>query len=151
MARKSVTVIVDADNRDHKKRFTVTEFPADRAERWALRALAVLAASGASLPSGAENAGMAGLAAVGVSVLPNLSAQFPSAEPLLKEMFDSIRYQHDPKHPPQEIYTGDMCQVEEVSTLFMLRKAWLELHLDFLRAGAALTTGYRIEPARAPA
>ena len=79
MARKVEYVTIDQEGRDKGKTFKITEMPALKAEKWATRAFLALAASGLDLPTDV-NAGMAGIAALGLDVFRNLD--FEKAEPL---------------------------------------------------------------------
>jgi hypothetical protein len=125
-------------SRDHGKVFVITELPADQAEWWATRALLALTNAGAELPAGVAEAGMAGLAVMGVNALSRLHPA--DVKPLLDEMMACVKYVHRPGTPPQEIFDGEESQIEEVATRVELRKAVLELHLGFSEADAPQTT-----------
>jgi hypothetical protein len=88
------------------------------------------------------NAGLAGLAFIGVGAIAGL--KFEDVEPLMDEMFAScVAIVPDPARP--SVFrgagrleggagpVGPMVEddIEEVSTLLQLRKAILELHLGF--------------------
>lgn len=138
--RKVKPITITDEGRDKGKTFVLTEMPADQGERWALRALLALTNAGVELPDGAENAGMAGLAAAGIRALAKIP--FQAAEPLLDEMFQCVQYQHNKKGAPlQEIIPGANSQIEEISTRIALRVAILELHTGFSLADATRTTG----------
>lgn len=138
MARKVRRVTIEDEGRDKGKVFILTEMPADQAEWWATRALLALTNAGAELPDGIKDAGMAGLAAVGVRALSGLRAEV--VRPLFDEMFECVRYEHNPTHAPQAIIAGENSQIEEVSTRVRLRRELLELHLGFSIGGAGSTT-----------
>jgi hypothetical protein len=138
MARRVERITIRDKNRDHGKVFVITEMPADQAEWWAARALLALTNAGAEISEDARNAGMAGLAAVGLQSLANLKAE--TVKPLMDEMFDCVQYEHNPSHPLQSIIAGENSQIEEVSTRVQLRRAVLELHVGFSLAGAGSTT-----------
>lgn len=147
MARRTKTVTIEgtpalrpADegyNRDTGKVFVIREMAAAQAEAWAIRCLLVLTKNGAQVPD--AKTGMAGMAQAGLAALSSLT--FEEAKPLLEEMFTCVMYQHNPKHPLQEIDEGDASQIEEVSTRLELRKAVLALHTGFFKAGNTQTTG----------
>jgi hypothetical protein len=132
MARRTQTVIISTDGRDKGKKFILTEMSADKAERWALRALFLLGSTGALLPDGAMDSGMAGIAAAGLQAL--FKIPFDLIEPLLTEMWECVQYQHRADQPLQSLFTGDACQIEEVGTRLQLRTALLELHTGFYLA-----------------
>lgn len=133
MARKTSRVTITAEGRDEGKTFVLTELPADQAEKWAIRALLALAQSGATVSTEAMQAGMAGLAAMGVQALAGV--RWDTLEPLLDEMLPCIKYVHATgatKTPiAQDIMPGENSQIEEVATRMTLRFALWELHLGF--------------------
>ena len=61
MARKTMDVLIDADNRDKGKLFFVEEMPASQAEEWATRALMAMMRSGIDIPENIQDAGLAGI------------------------------------------------------------------------------------------
>ena len=63
--RKTKTVTIESENRDHGKCFLLTEMSAAAAEKWAARAFLALAKSGVNLPDGVADMGLAGVAAAG--------------------------------------------------------------------------------------
>ena len=141
--------MVSEDNRDTGKTFVIREMPADQAEWWAARALLALTNAGADLPDGVRNGGMAGFAVAGLQALQSLAPEI--IKPLMDEMFECIKYQHDPRHPLQAILPGDESQIEEVVTRMQLRKAVLELHVGFSLGDLASTTGSPPSTQNAPA
>lgn len=138
MGRRTQTVTISKEGRDKGKVFILTEMSADKAERWALRALFLLGSTGALLPDGAMDSGMAGVAAAGLQAL--FKIPFEMVEPLLEEMWECVQYQHAPSHPLQSLFKGDACQIEEVTTRLQLRTALLELHTGFSLAALHQTT-----------
>lgn len=147
MARRTETLTIpgirsDAPGeRDNGKVFILTEMDAYSGQDWALRALLALAASGVSLPSGAETTGWASLASFGVTAL--LQAPYSAIKPLLDEMLAQARYQHyDTKGKPtqpQNIIHGQNCQIEEIKTFLTLHTALFKLHAGFSPADATPT------------
>lgn len=132
--RKTETVVISADGRDKGKTFILTEMPALRAERWALRALMALAKSGAQMPEGMERGGMAAIAVAGLRALQNI--EFDEAQVLLDEMIDCIEIMPDPRKNPgfkrelvRNMAEGD--DIEEIATIFTLRQKVFELHTSF--------------------
>jgi hypothetical protein len=133
MARKSITYTVADEGRDQGKVFVLTEMPASRAERWALRAFQALAKAGVELPDNIAQMGMAGIALVGIKALSH--TPWEEAEPLLAEMFECVQRQPNPKNPAvvRALVEDD---VEEVATRLKLRAEVLKLHTDFLPPAA---------------
>ncbi|MGS1010127.1 hypothetical protein [Achromobacter anxifer] len=135
MARKQITLTIGAEGRDKGKVFVLTELSAYEAEEWAGRALFSLMNAGVEIPDKIAEAGLAGVAAMGMKAIAKLP--FESAKPLLDKMMDCVQIQPSP-NVTRELMSGD---VEEVATLFTLRKKVLGLHLDFFTAAVPSTSG----------
>lgn len=128
MARKTLTYTVTDEGRDKGKLFILTEMPASQAERWALRALSALAASGIEIPDDIASAGLAGVARLGVQAFGGLP--WEKAEPLIEEMFKCITIQPDPSKPSiTRVLIED--DIEEVTTRLKLRIELFKLHMSF--------------------
>ena len=135
MARKQLTVTIGVEGRDKGKVFILTELSAYEAEEWAGRALFSLMNAGVEIPENIAEAGLAGVAAMGMKAIAKLP--FESAKPLLDKMMDCVQIQPS-ANVTRELMSGD---VEEVATLFTLRKKVLGLHLDFFTAAAPSISG----------
>lgn len=133
--RKELTMQAET-GRDAGKVFKITELSADGAERWAMRAFFALMNAGIEVPDDIASLGMAGIAHIGLKSLARVP--FEAAEPLLNEMLHCVQIVPDPSKPAvvRTLIEGD---IEEVSTLLKLRKAVLDLHLEFLKAAAPST------------
>ena len=133
MARKQLDITISAEGRDKGKMFQITEMPASKAEKWAIRTMLALGKSGVEIPDNLQAQGMAGIASLGVRALTSLN--FEDAEPLLAEMFDCVKCVPDPTRPEvtRALIEDD---IEEVSTRLSLRKDILSLHIDFFTAVA---------------
>lgn len=139
MARANKIVVIDAENRDKGKAFFLSEMPPRKAEKWAARALLAFgrasnAEVGADFREALADAGMAGVAALGIRAFTALS--FEDAEPLLDEMLQCISVVPDPARVDQTTrlpYSRPLMDedIEEVSTLLTLRSEVLELHTGF--------------------
>lgn len=135
MARKQISLTIGAEGRDKGKVFILTELSAYDAEEWAGRALFSLMNAGVEIPDNIAEAGLAGVAAMGMKAIANLP--FDSAKPLLDKMMDCVQIQPSP-NVTRELMSGD---IEEVATLFTLRKKILGLHLDFFTVAAPSISG----------
>ena len=135
MARKQISLTIGAEGRDKGKVFILTELSAYDAEEWAGRALFSLMNAGVEIPDNIAEEGLAGVAAMGMKAIANLP--FDSAKPLLDKMMDCVQIQPSP-NVTRELMSGD---IEEVATLFTLRKKILGLHLDFFTAAAPSISG----------
>lgn len=131
MARKTKEIVIDSNGRDSGKVFLITELDAWSAEEWATQALFAMMNAGVDVPEGIENAGLAGVAALGLSALTKV--QYDKAKPLIDKMMSCVEIIPSPK-VRREIIPDD---IEEVGTLLLLKKEVLLLHLDFFTAGGA--------------
>ncbi|HET8700174.1 MAG TPA: hypothetical protein VFL97_00705 [Nitrococcus sp.] len=131
--RKTQTITIDAEGRDKGKVFKLTEMPAAQAERWAMRAFFALMNTGVNIPDGLEEAGLAGLASIGLQALGRVP--YAQAEPLLAEMLDCVQIIPDPAKPNvvRKLFDED---IEEVKTRLELRRAVWSLHTDFFSPAA---------------
>lgn len=142
MARKVVTITIDLPGRDNGKVFLLTEMSALKAEKWAARALLVLARSNMQVPDDITSTGMAGIAMLGIHALAGVD--FTQAEPLLDEMMSCVEYIPDPARPQVKRHPWED-DIEEVRTFIRLREEVLSLHVGFsiaeLRSQATATEG----------
>jgi hypothetical protein len=135
--RKNEIVTISADGRDKGKVFIITEMPALKAERWAIRALLALARSGVELPDDAARGGMAALAHAGLKALHNLA--FEEAKPLLDEMWSCVTIVPNPRNievfRPLVMNEMEGDDIEEIGTIWVLRERVFRLHSDFFFKG----------------
>jgi len=138
MARRQKPVTIEQDspeelaagkqpNRDAGKKYLLTEMPATQAEKWAMRTLMAMASSGIQVPKEAMQAGMKGVARMGIQAMGGM--RWELAEPLMDEMFECVSI---------PLKAGSLLSrplveedIEEVSTRLKLRLELLELHLGF--------------------
>ena len=135
MARKELRYTVSAEGRDKGKVFVLTEMSARRGHAWATRALFAVMNGGVDLGDGLIGAGFAGLAAVGIKALGNISVNVGA--PLMDELFSCVVIMPDPSKPQvtRPLIDDD---TEEVATLFLLQKEVLGLHIDFFTSAKPL-------------
>lgn len=125
--RKTKIVTIERDGRDKGKSFLVTEMPAVQAEKWAARVFLAMAHSGVEVPPNIIDAGIAGIAVMGLRSLQGVN--FEEAEPLLDEMMTCVRYAPDGKQElARPLVESD---IEEVPTILKLRAEVFQLHVDF--------------------
>lgn len=121
--RREKFITITAENRDKDKTFYLKEMSAVQAEKWAARALLAVSGPGTLIPK----AGLASLAEAGVSLLEMLgNIRWEVAEPLLDEMLTCVQR----KESATCIRSLVPEDIDEISTLLMLRKEVLKLHLD---------------------
>jgi len=132
MARKTINYTVETIGRDCGKLFVITEMSALQASKWACKVFLALASSGVNLPDGFADAGMAGLAVLGIKCLNGI--KWEVAEPLFDEIMGCVKIIPDSSRPHvvRNIIDED---IEEVVTHFALRAEVVRLHVDFLSAG----------------
>ncbi|OZI39035.1 hypothetical protein CEG14_05730 [Bordetella genomosp. 1] len=145
MARKQKAITITEAGRDKGKVFLITELPAAESEEWAGRALFALMNAGVEVPDNIAEAGLAGMAAIGLQALKNLS--FDQARPLFDKMMECVELDLG-RAGTRKLLDDD---IEEVSTRLKLRREIMALHLDFSGAagqstsasspGTAATTG----------
>jgi hypothetical protein len=124
--RKTASVIIDADNRDHGKRFFLREMPATQAERWARKVVSLLAKRGITVPVGAEMAGMAAIP----SFSPLAMMSWIDDDSLVSEIMGCV--QRWPEGSiPRLLVEND---TEEIMTLAYLKMEVLALHVGFSTA-----------------
>lgn len=137
--RKEKTIVIETEGRDKGKMFHITELSATQSEEWATRALFVMMNCGVEVPDNLLSAGLAGIAAIGIKSLSKVP--YEMAKPLFDEMMGCIAIVPDPKQPLVKRGYGGVGpliedDIEEVSTRLQLRKAVLDLHLDFFLSAA---------------
>lgn len=125
--RHTSEVKIDAEGRDKGKTFVITEMAASKAERWAIRALLVLAKSGVDVGD-PRRGGMAEVAVAGLQSLPHLD--IADVDPLMQEMFDCIQIKES------ETVTRKLVEedIEEVMTRIQLRVEVFSIHTGFSSA-----------------
>lgn len=137
---------VTAEGRDKGKIFVITEMHAVKGEDWAIRAIRLAQKGGADVPGGL-NAGIAGIAAIGILAILQ-GGEIDELRPLFREMLSCVELMTDraKMHTRPIIVDSEDDEnndIQEIKTLLLLRKEWLDLHLDFSIADALskLTSG----------
>lgn len=138
MRKEKIVTVPASGGRDAGKHFLITEFSALRAEKWATRALLALASSGMDIPPEVVRMGAGAIVAVGFRAM--LTMAFADAEPLLSEMLQCVQVMPD-KSKPDVLRPLDDEDIEEVSTLLLLRSEVIELHTGFSPADFLSTLG----------
>lgn len=144
--RESVVVRVPdfpgTRNRDRGKIFRLTEWPAARAERWALRMVFAANKGGGELPLDLSGIGMEGIAIIGINTFLRGAIADDVMLPLLDEILECVEIVRDPAHPDVVTKVTPDLDIEEVATRMWLRGEVLSLHLGF-SVGGALSALYR--------
>lgn len=126
MALKTKELIIEK-GRDAGTKFLITEMPVAKADRWAMKALVALANGGIEVPD--PQTGMLGMAALAISSLKNLPEE--KAIPLLDELLECVKI--IPEGGVARQLDLAMNDVQDFTTLWLLRKEALLLHVDFLQ------------------
>lgn len=143
MARKTKVVKIDAKNRDAGKAFLITEMDAVRAEKWAARALLAIASSGVDIPPDVLKMGAGAVVAAGVRSLMTMA--FADAEPLLDEMMQCVAVVPDARKL-DVTRPLDIDDIDEVTTILLLRSEVVELHTGFSVAAFLSNLGTAATP-----
>lgn len=138
---KSKVVMVPKDpvwGRDQGKALLITEMPAAKAEKWAMRMFLALKGSDSQIPLDLKDLGMVGVAIVGFNVILRANVKFEELEPLLDEMLTCVQAipDHNNANHTRPLLPGE---IEEVKTLGWLRSEILELHTGFSVADSLST------------
>lgn len=136
---ENVTIPKWEGNRDAGKVFKITEMPAARAEKWALRALLMLKGSGERIPDNVQSLGMVGVAIVGLNVFLQGNINAADLDPLMDEMMTCVEIARDPKHPEVSSPIVSDADIEEVQTRLWLRSEVIRIHTNFSVADALST------------
>lgn len=111
--------------RDSARVYRITEMPAFRAEKWAIRALWLIAGTGSDLPESLDNVPFAEFVRRGFTAL--FKVDFKDAEPLLDELL--LCAEIVTKAGVRKLILND--DFEDPRTLLLLRKEIFALHTDF--------------------
>jgi hypothetical protein len=145
MARKES--IITIQDRDQELTFKIREMPATKLESWIIRALLLVAGSGAQVPDGSDiKAAGAFLAEKGLNALGNID--FEKARPLLDELLgccSRVIERIEERCTPETVDA----YILDVKTLFTLRMEAIKLNLGFLGPEAARLSGSPEEPSTA--
>ena len=145
MTRKTLDVTITLPGRDKGKTFRIHEMDAARGEKWAMRAFLAMARAGFDIPDNVAEAGMAGIAAIGIRALGMMN--WDDAERLADEMFTCVKAVPDPRNKLVETDLFDE-SIEEIATRLYLRKKVFGVHVDFSQLADLWTSA---SPASKPA
>lgn len=131
MALKSKVVTITSDNRDKGKQFIITEMPAAKFEKWALKAITAMGRAGLAISDEVWEAGAGGLAVQGFKSIVKMD--YEDAQELMDLMFECFTIQPDPSKDYKRSLTDT--DIEEIATRLKLRAEWWELQTGFQIAG----------------
>lgn len=126
MSLKTKTVTIEK-GRDKGKKFEITEMPVAKIDNWAMRVLLALAGAGVEVAE--ANEGMKGLAKVAFAALGKIPPAI--AIPLMDELLECVQFVPNGGSPrPLDLELGD---VQDFTSIWILRKEVFNLHIDFLQ------------------
>ena len=149
MARKTKTVTIES-GRDEGKSFLITEMPVTKADKWANTALLAMMRGGVDVgninfasiqgtitgdsidPTG----GMLELARISIAGLGNVTEQV--GQELLDQLIDDCVQVVSSAGVTRPLLSVDE-EIEDLKTLWVLRKEAFLLHIDFLAEGSSQT------------
>lgn len=129
MARKTKDITIES-GRDAGKSFRITEMPILQADKWAQRALFAIARAGVDTSSINMNGGMLEMARLALDVVGKIDPEVGGD--LLDELLSCVQIIPTGGVPRSLVMDSD---IEDIKTLFVLRKEVLALHIDFLKYG----------------
>lgn len=152
MARKTKTITLES-GRDKGKSFLITEMPVTRADKWANTALLAMLRGGVDVGGvnfgliadtlGSSDApkidpmgGMLELARVSIAGLGNVT-EVVGQELLDQLIHDCVKVIPSGGNPRDLLSIDD--EIEDLKTLWVLRKESFLLHIDFLADGSSQT------------
>lgn len=142
MARRTAVVVIEAEGRDKGGVFTITEMAAIPATEWFIRAMQILARSGADVPADIFAQGAAGFVTLGIGTVVTGLGKAPwfEVKPLLDELLTCITsYQPPGGQVALTNWNAFAGQIEEPATILQLHEEVVSLHLGFSLA-ARLST-----------
>jgi hypothetical protein len=131
---RSATITIQREGRDQGGVFVLTEKPAYQQTDWFIRAMQILARSGADVPAGIMNNGIEGFLAMGLGTILTGLGKAPIGEvrPLLEELLSCVTsYQPPGATQPLAGWQLIRGQIQDPATIFQLYEEVLSLHLGF--------------------
>ena len=152
MARKTKTLVIES-GRDQGKSFLITEMPVTRADKWANTALLAMLRGGVDVgnvnfgliadtigvgdaPKIDPMGGMIELARITIAGLGNVTETV--GQELLDQLINDCAQVISSGGVVRQMLSIDD-EIEDLKTLWMLRKESLLLHIDFLADGSSQT------------
>lgn len=131
--RKTITITISDDGRDRGKKFHITEWPAARAEQWALRVLLGLGKGGVELPPEVLKLGAAAIVYVAATQIMRIPSRV--ALRLADELMECIERVEE--KVTRSLVSED---IEEVATRLKLKAEVVKLTFGFFVPAAPPTS-----------
>ena len=133
--RNQVKYTVSIKGRDEGKTYLITEFSADKGERFAAKVFFAILNAGIKLPENIEKTAMENIALIGFdAICAALSkVRYEDVEPIFNEMMEGIEFIPDITRLElsRKLLPDD---IEEISTRLMLRKEVWKINTSFFEA-----------------
>jgi hypothetical protein len=127
--------------RDAGKIFQITEWSAERAEKWGIRAVLAYNRGGGQIPMDVIGGGMEAIFILGINTFLRGQMQADEVIPIIDELLECVKLIRDPnvrgadgKPIATDIVSSD--DIEEIKTRLWLRSEVLRLHTNFSPADA---------------
>lgn len=137
MRKQEVVKVPDGwGARDAGKHFLITEWPAARAEDWAMRMLFAYNRGGGEVPMEAIGGGMQAMFLIGINTFLRGQIQSDEVIPLLNQLLECVKFVRDPKvrSPAGDVIATDIASdddIMEVKTRLWLRSEVVRVHTNF--------------------
>lgn len=131
---KTMDYTVSAEGADKGKRFAITRMDAFTADKWARHAVQSAMRSGARIGASLADAGVAGLAGVGLEIFGFMDEA--DLDRAFDQLMTCVKIRPDPTNPDitRAVIAADF---EEPNTLGLVRGAAFDFHVGFLLAAAS--------------
>lgn len=134
--REIIKVPAEWGKRDAGKVFLITEWPAERAEEWAFRALIAYNRGGGQVPVDAISGGMEAIFWLGINTFLRGQMQADEIIPILNELMECVKIIRDPEaRGPDGPVATDLVtgarDIWEIQTRLWLRSEVLRIHTNF--------------------
>lgn len=119
-----------------RKVFLLKEWDAERAEKWAIRAIIAYNRGGGQIPMEAISGGMEAIFWLGVNTFLRGQMQADEVIPILDELLECVKMIRDPKArgPDGTPVVSDIVSaddIEEIKTRLWLRSEVIRIHTNF--------------------
>lgn len=140
MRKREIVKVPDGYGRDSERGtvFLITEWPAEVAERWAMRALIAYNRGGGQVPVEAISGGMEAIFWLGINTFLRGQMQADEVIPILNELLQCVKIIRDPKAisadsggPVATDLIEGADDIEEIKTRLWLRSEVLRVHTNF--------------------
>ena len=142
MRKTTIVKVPEWAPRDKGKLFLLTEWSAERAEKWAIKALLAFNRGGGQVPvQDVIGAGMEGIFYLGMQTFLRGQMQPGEVIPILDELLECVKFirDKDKRDPAGNVVATDLVSaddVEDTQTRLWLRGEVVKLHTGFSPADA---------------